>query len=139
MTKHSKHFLSSSLQNEINEVVGRKSCISYEDLSRLNYMNRVWKETLRLYPPAPATAREVTHDTYIGKHFLPAGSFIMVHHIVLQENPMCVLRVVTWILLPVMAYKGCARIDTFTHKLAPDHMFLLRNEFQLIFSLIVVY
>ncbi|XP_077179763.1 cholesterol 24-hydroxylase-like [Paroedura picta] len=42
---------------EVDEVVGVKRDISYEDLGKLRYLSQVLKEVLRLYPPAPGTVR----------------------------------------------------------------------------------
>ncbi|XP_068110744.1 cholesterol 24-hydroxylase-like [Hyperolius riggenbachi] len=45
------------VQAEVDEVVGSKRDIDYEDLSKLQYLSQILKETLRLYPTAPGTSR----------------------------------------------------------------------------------
>ncbi|XP_043472611.1 cytochrome P450 4g15-like [Leptopilina heterotoma] len=60
---------------------GRK--ISNEDLFKMDYLDRVIKETMRLFPGAPTICRTVTEDFNTGEHILPKGStlFIPIFHI----------------------------------------------------------
>ncbi|XP_056401207.1 cholesterol 24-hydroxylase-like isoform X2 [Hyla sarda] len=44
-------------QAEIDEQIGSKRDIEYEDLNKLQYLSQILKETLRLYPTAPGTSR----------------------------------------------------------------------------------
>lgn len=52
---------------EIKEVFPDKSAIgtSIEQVSRLNYLEMVIKEAMRLFPVAPFLSRECTDDTVI--------------------------------------------------------------------------
>lgn len=40
--------------------------VTYDDLSKLNYLTMVMEETLRLFPITPFIVREVTKDIEIG-------------------------------------------------------------------------
>ncbi|XP_075904535.1 cholesterol 24-hydroxylase-like [Nelusetta ayraudi] len=60
-------------KKEVDEVIGMKQEISYEDLSQLVYLSQVLKETLRLYPPATGTTREVVEDIDINGMRVPKG------------------------------------------------------------------
>lgn len=51
--------------------------LSYDDAKQLEVSSRVWKETMRLYPIAPYCARRALHDTQLGEHKLPAGTFVL--------------------------------------------------------------
>ncbi len=54
-----------------------KGRINYEESGKLEVTSRVWKETMRLYPVAPYTARRALHDTQLGQWRIPAGTFVM--------------------------------------------------------------
>ncbi|KAG8449138.1 hypothetical protein GDO86_015986 [Hymenochirus boettgeri] len=60
-------------QAEIDEVIGSKRDIEYEDLGKLQYLSQVLKETLRLYPTAPGTSREIKKDMVIEGVKIPAN------------------------------------------------------------------
>uniref|UniRef100_A0A665VWH7 Cholesterol 24-hydroxylase n=1 Tax=Echeneis naucrates TaxID=173247 RepID=A0A665VWH7_ECHNA len=53
------------VKKEVDSVIGMKHDISYENLGELTYLSQVLKETLRLYPTAPGTSREVPEDIVI--------------------------------------------------------------------------
>ncbi|XP_062374859.1 cholesterol 24-hydroxylase-like [Sardina pilchardus] len=63
----------SRLTEEVDEVIGMKQEISYEDLGNLTYLTQVLKETLRLYPTAPMTTRRLPHDMVIDGMKIPGG------------------------------------------------------------------
>ncbi|XP_028677168.1 cholesterol 24-hydroxylase-like isoform X1 [Erpetoichthys calabaricus] len=52
------------LRAEVDEVIGSKRDVDYEDLNKLTYTSQVLKESLRLYPPAPGTSRWI-HEDYV--------------------------------------------------------------------------
>uniref|UniRef100_A0AAQ5Z318 aromatase n=1 Tax=Amphiprion ocellaris TaxID=80972 RepID=A0AAQ5Z318_AMPOC len=61
-------------RDEINEVLGGKDTMDWEDLSKIPYTTMCIKESLRLYPPVPGTARRITKPmTFFDGRTLPAG------------------------------------------------------------------
>ncbi|XP_073433809.1 cholesterol 24-hydroxylase-like isoform X2 [Dendrobates tinctorius] len=52
-------------QDEVDEVIGARRDIEYDDIGKLQYLNQVLKETLRLYPTAPGTSRALEEDYVI--------------------------------------------------------------------------
>ncbi|XP_046735162.1 cytochrome P450 4C1-like isoform X3 [Diprion similis] len=50
--------------------------VTHEDLSRMEYLERVIKETMRLFPIAATLSRKVTEDFDVGEYTLPKGSII---------------------------------------------------------------
>lgn len=58
---------------EVDDVIGMKPEISYDDLGKLIYLSQVLKETLRIYPTAPGTSREVHEDMTIDGIHVPGG------------------------------------------------------------------
>ncbi|CAL8315767.1 unnamed protein product [Merluccius merluccius] len=65
------------VQKEVDAVIGMKQQISYDDLGELTYLSQVLKETLRLYPSAPGTHREVVEDMTAGGYHVPGGAILM--------------------------------------------------------------
>ncbi|XP_046877031.1 cholesterol 24-hydroxylase-like [Hypomesus transpacificus] len=61
------------VKREVDEVLGMKQEISYDDLGKMGYLSQVLKETLRLYPTAPGTSRWVAEDMVISGVRIPAG------------------------------------------------------------------
>ncbi|KAM8921100.1 cholesterol 24-hydroxylase-like [Pelodytes ibericus] len=65
------------VQAEVDEVIGSKRDLDYDDLGKLQYLNQVLKETLRLYPTAPGTSRWLEEETMIEGVRIPSKSTIM--------------------------------------------------------------
>jgi cytochrome P450 len=61
------------LESELQRVLGGR-LPTFDDLPALPYTEQVFKEAMRLYPPAMAIPRRATEDTSIGPYFVPAGS-----------------------------------------------------------------
>lgn len=76
---------------EVDQVLGRDFSYvpTYEDCSRLEYTQRVLKESLRLCPPVPMYPRYITRDTTVGKgrYAVKAGERIFISLTYMQSNP----------------------------------------------------
>ncbi|XP_072486364.1 cholesterol 24-hydroxylase isoform X2 [Notamacropus eugenii] len=59
------------LQAEVDEVIGSKTIIEYQDLGKLQYLSQVLKEILRLYPPVVGTVRWLEKDTVVDGILIP--------------------------------------------------------------------
>lgn len=62
------------VKKEVDDVIGMKWEISYDDLGELIYLSQVLKESLRLYPPAPGTSRDIPEDIVIDGIRIPRGT-----------------------------------------------------------------
>ncbi|XP_019209056.1 cholesterol 24-hydroxylase isoform X1 [Oreochromis niloticus] len=60
-------------KKEVDDVIGMKRDISYDDLGELVYLSQVLKETLRIYATAPGTSRDVAEDMVIDGIHIPGG------------------------------------------------------------------
>ncbi len=58
-----------------------------EDLERLPYTQRIFKEALRLYPPAYFMVRAVAEPIEMGGHRIPAGSVLMTSQFAMHRHP----------------------------------------------------
>ncbi|KAJ8046089.1 Cholesterol 24-hydroxylase [Holothuria leucospilota] len=74
------------VQEEVDFVIGNKPTITYEDISKLDYMNLVLKEVLRYTPPAVGVQRVAPQDLVINGYKIPAGTAIMLNHYALGRD-----------------------------------------------------
>uniref|UniRef100_A0A672ZQI4 Cholesterol 24-hydroxylase n=1 Tax=Sphaeramia orbicularis TaxID=375764 RepID=A0A672ZQI4_9TELE len=66
------------VKKEVDDVIGMKMDIRYEDLGQLTYLSQVLKETLRLYSTVPGTSRDILEDMVIDGIRIPGGFTCMV-------------------------------------------------------------
>lgn len=58
-----------------------------EDISKLEYTEKVFRESMRLYPPAWTLGRQALTDYVIDKYVIPKGSIILMSQYVMHRNP----------------------------------------------------
>ena len=58
-----------------------------DDVPKLEYTEKVFRESMRLYPPAWTIGRQVINDYKIYKYVLPAGSVILMSQYVMHHDP----------------------------------------------------
>nr|ABY59973.1 cytochrome P450 monooxygenase CYP5008A2 [Tetrahymena thermophila] len=105
------------VSDEINQAVNNFDQLKHEDLSKLDYFNAFFKESLRMYPTAPHIIPRVSAcDHFVEDFFVPKGAII--NGVTIQHNE--------------QKYPSlCKEIDTFN----PDR-FLNQNVIQDHFSFI---
>uniref|UniRef100_G3MRD9 Cytochrome P450 n=1 Tax=Amblyomma maculatum TaxID=34609 RepID=G3MRD9_AMBMU len=74
---------------EIDGIFGddKERDVTIEDIKQLKYMECVFKESMRLYPPVPLIARNVDEDMKIGEHIVPRGTVAVVGIYFVQRHP----------------------------------------------------
>jgi cytochrome P450 len=58
-----------------------------EDIPKLQYTERVLRESMRLYPPVWTMGRYVENDYSVGEYTIPAGSSILMSQYVMHHDP----------------------------------------------------
>jgi cytochrome P450 len=74
------------VQQEVDTILQGRTP-TYADLARLPYCLQIFKETLRLYPPAYIIPREALQDVEIGGYLVPKGYHALIPVYVLHRNP----------------------------------------------------
>ncbi|NEB02675.1 cytochrome P450 [Streptomyces sp. SID13726] len=73
---------------EVDRVWGSTAVPDYDQVAKLRYVRRVLDESLRLWPTAPAFAREAVEDTVLaGRHPMRRGAWTLVLTPMLQRDP----------------------------------------------------
>jgi cytochrome P450 len=65
------------LRAEVNEVMGDRQDITYEDVKRLVYFEQAFNEAMRVRTPIPIFVRAVGQDTVLNDYFFPKDSVVM--------------------------------------------------------------
>jgi cytochrome P450 len=60
---------------------------SYEELKKLPFTLAVFKESMRLYPPAYVLGRRTLEDVVIGEHLVKKGSIVLVNIMGIHRRP----------------------------------------------------
>ncbi|XP_042052885.1 labd-13Z-ene-9,15,16-triol synthase, chloroplastic-like [Salvia splendens] len=75
-------------QKELSEVVGMDKIVQESHLPKLNFLNAVIKETLRLHPPVPLLVPRVPFQTTtVGGYTIPKGTKILLNVWAIQRDP----------------------------------------------------
>lgn len=74
------------LKEEIEAVLNGK-LPSLDDLGKLTYTHKVFKEAIRLYPPAWAVARRAKEDYDLDGYTVPSGTDIFMSQFVVHRDP----------------------------------------------------
>ncbi|KAG6717309.1 hypothetical protein I3842_04G092200 [Carya illinoinensis] len=76
------------LQKELEDVVGLERMVEESDLDRLEYLDKVVKETMRLHPVAPLLIpHEATEDITIQGFHIPKNSRLLVNVWAIGRDP----------------------------------------------------
>lgn len=65
----------------------KKRIPTVEDVPKLEYTEKVFRESMRLYPPAWTIGRQAINDYKVDKYVVPAGSIILMSQYVMHRNP----------------------------------------------------
>ena len=87
MVRHSD--IQSTVQNELDSVVGKSRAVDESDLVSLPYLTAMVKEVLRMHPPGPllSWARLAITDTIVDGCLVPAGTTAMVNMWAIAHDP----------------------------------------------------
>ncbi|XP_020236835.1 cytochrome P450 CYP82D47 [Cajanus cajan] len=73
--------------DELETQIGKKKRIEISDLTKLEYLQCIIKETLRLYPPAPLNLpHETMEDCTVGGYHVPTGTRLLTNISKLQRD-----------------------------------------------------
>ncbi|MGC2483908.1 MAG: cytochrome P450 [Nitrososphaeraceae archaeon] len=82
------------LHDELELVLGNNSSNNAgnriptaDDIPKLQYTERVLRESMRLYPPVWTMGRYVENDYSVGEYTIPAGSSILMSQYVMHHDP----------------------------------------------------
>lgn len=79
--------LQDKVRAEIEQVVGAKESIDYEDFRALVTLEKVVKETLRVRPPIPIMLRSAGEETVLGGYRIPKDAVMLVMIGSVHNNP----------------------------------------------------
>ncbi|XP_019645756.1 PREDICTED: cytochrome P450 27C1-like [Branchiostoma belcheri] len=79
--------LQDRLHQEVTQVIGQDKVMTWDDLKDLHLLKAVIKESLRMYPVAPAISRVLQEDTVIMGYKLPAKTCVAAQVYAMGRDP----------------------------------------------------
>lgn len=76
-----------AILDEIRDVVDTKDDLTIDDFNKFEYMDRVIKESLRIYPPVPFISRKLSEDYQHDGFSQPEGTLVNVHIFDVHRDP----------------------------------------------------
>ena len=73
--------------DEIDEVLGSKEYVDFEDLAKLKYLGQVLQESLRMHPVAGGPSRVLAKEITVGGYRLPKGNMVVAVKYMSGYNP----------------------------------------------------
>ncbi|KAK3128133.1 hypothetical protein QOZ80_6BG0457430 [Eleusine coracana subsp. coracana] len=77
------------LRAELDDVVGTSRLVSEHDVARLPYLQAVFKETLRLQPPAVFAQRETIEPLHVRGYTIPTKTSVFFNIFSIGRDPAC--------------------------------------------------
>ncbi|XP_010004031.1 PREDICTED: cytochrome P450 4B1-like, partial [Chaetura pelagica] len=75
-------------REEIQEILGDREMLQWEDLGKMTYSSMCIKESLRLYPPVPGVSRQLSKPiTFPDGRTLPEGAIAAISIYLIHRNP----------------------------------------------------
>ena len=75
------------LLNEINEVLGERDYVEFDDLAKLKYLGQVLDESLRKHPVAIAPTKITMKALTVGGYYIPKGVIVDSNQLLFAMNP----------------------------------------------------
>jgi len=78
------------LYEEITSILGNGKDTripTIEDIPKLEYAEKVFRESMRLYPPAWTIGRQAINDYKVDKYIIPSRSIVLMSQYVMHHNP----------------------------------------------------
>ncbi|KAK7389139.1 hypothetical protein VNO78_23971 [Psophocarpus tetragonolobus] len=83
-----KSTIMKKVQEEVRKVVGHKSNVEENDVTKMHYLKCVVKETLRLHPPATLLApRKTISSVKVKEYDIPAESMVYINAWAIHRDP----------------------------------------------------
>lgn len=74
--------------DELRSIFDTADCeVTHAHLAGMQYLDRVIKESLRIFPPVPLIARKTTADIQLANGTIPTDSMLFIHIMKLHRNP----------------------------------------------------
>ncbi|XP_052521922.1 cytochrome P450 4B1-like [Tympanuchus pallidicinctus] len=86
LASHPEH--QARCREEIQNILGSRNIIQWEDLGKMTYSTMCIKESLRLYPPVPGVSRQLSKPiTFHDGRTLPEGTVTAISIYLIHRNP----------------------------------------------------